>query len=64
MRTISETANSMIKRNMPFKIRKRLPPRKRIEEYLKVNAHNLRLLNYLKHTNPEPLKTYEGINSK
>jgi hypothetical protein len=35
-----------------------------MEEYLKVNMHNLRQLNYLKHTNPELLKTYEGINSK
>lgn len=64
MRSISESVNSMIKRKMPFKIRKRLPNRKRMEEYLKVNMHNLRQLNYLKHTNPELLKTYEGINSK
>ncbi len=56
MRSISETANSMIKRKMPFKIRKRLPQRKRTEEYLKINVHNLRQYNYLRHTNPELLK--------
>ena len=56
MRSISESVNSMIKRKMPFKIRKRLPHRKRMEEYLKINMHNLRQFNYLKHTNPELLK--------
>jgi transposase len=56
MRSISESVNSVIKRKMPFKKRKRLPPRKRIEEYLKVNMHDLRQLNYLKHTNTELLK--------
>ena len=30
MRSISESVNSVIKRKMPFKKRKRLPPRKRI----------------------------------
>jgi hypothetical protein len=42
MRSISETANSIIKWKMPFKTKKRLPRRKRTEEYLKINAHNLR----------------------
>ena len=46
----------MTKRKMPFKIRKRLPQRKRMEEYLKINMHNLRQFNYLMHTNPELLK--------
>ena len=48
MRSISESVNSMINRKMLFKIRKRLPNRKRMEEYLKVNMHNLRQFNYLK----------------
>ena len=56
MRSISESVNSMIKRKMPSKIRKRLPERKRTEEYLKINAHNIRQFNYLRHTNPEQLK--------
>ena len=55
-RSISESVNSMIKRKMPCKIKKRLPRRKRTEEYLKINAHNLRQFNYLRHTNPELLK--------
>ncbi|MCL4332228.1 MAG: hypothetical protein M1148_02785 [Candidatus Thermoplasmatota archaeon] len=54
--SISESVNSMTKRKMPFKIRKRLPQRKRMEEYLKINMHNLRQFNYLMHTNPELLK--------
>jgi len=64
MRSISESVNSMLKRKMPFKIRKRLPHRKRTEEYLKVNVHNLRQFNYLKHTNPELLKSPQDINFK
>jgi len=64
MRSISESVNSMLKRKMPFKIRKRLPYRKRTEEYLKVNVHNLRQFNYLKHTNPELLKSPQDINFK
>ncbi len=56
MRSISESVNSMTKSKMPFKIRKRLPQRKRMEEYLKINMHNLRQFNYLMHTNPELLK--------
>ena len=56
MRSISESVNSMIRRKMPSKIRKRLPRRKRMEEYLKINANNIRQFNYLKHTNPELLK--------
>ncbi len=56
MRSISESVNSMLKRKMSFKIRKRLLHRKRTEEYLKINTHNLRQFNYLKHTNPQLLK--------
>ncbi len=56
MRSISEFVNSMIKRKMPSKIRKRLPQRKGMEEYLKINANNLRQFNFLRHTNPEMLK--------
>ncbi|MGC8546072.1 MAG: hypothetical protein ACP5MU_00210 [Thermoplasmata archaeon] len=40
------------------------PYRKRTEEYLKVNMNNLRLFNYLKHTNPELLKNPHDINRK
>ena len=42
MRSISECVNSMMKRKMPVKIRKKLPQRKKTEETLKINMHNLR----------------------
>ena len=64
MRSISESVNSMIKRKMPSKIRKRLPHRKRTEEYLKINMHNLRQFNYLRHTNPELLKAQDKDQSR
>ena len=35
MRSISESVNSMMKRKMPAKIRKKLPERKKTEEILK-----------------------------
>ena len=63
MRSISESVNSMIKRKMPVKIRKKLPQRKQTEETLKINMHNLRQYNYLKRTNPEMIKDYRGLYS-
>jgi transposase len=64
MRSISESVNSMIKRKMPVKIRKKLPQRKQTEETLKINMHNLRQYSYLKRTNPEMIKDYRGLCSK
>lgn len=45
MRYISESVNPMLKMKMSFNIRKIIPYRKRGEEYLKVNIHNLRQFN-------------------
>lgn len=42
MRSISESVNSMMKRKLPVKIRMKLPQRKKTEEILKINMHNLR----------------------
>ena len=64
MRSISECVNSMMKRKMPVKIRKKLPLRKRTEETLKINMHNLRQYNYLKHTNPGLIREYREIPAK
>ena len=47
-------------RKMPTKIRKKLPLLKKTEETLKINMHNLRQYNYLKHTNPDMIKDYRG----
>ncbi len=58
MRSISECVNSMLKRKMPTKIRKKLPQRKRTEEFLKINMHNLRQYDYLRHTNPGMILDY------
>ncbi len=43
----------MLKKKMPTKIRKKLPQRKKIEEFLKINVHNMKQYNYLRHTKPE-----------
>jgi transposase len=56
MRSISECVNSMIKKKMPLKIRKKLPQRKSAEEFLKANMHNIRQYNYLRHINPEMIR--------
>ncbi len=64
MRSISECVNSMMKRKMPTKIRKKLPQRKKTEETLKINMHNLRQYNYLTHTNPELIRDYREIHSE
>ncbi len=60
MRSISECVNSMIKRKMPVKIRKKIPPRKKTEKTLKINIHNLRQYKYLRHTKPDLIKDYRA----
>ncbi len=64
MRSVSECVNSMLKRKMPAKIRKKLPQRKKTEEFLKVNMHNLRQYNYLRHTNAEMIRDYKKTSTK
>jgi hypothetical protein len=61
MRSLSESVNSMLKRKMPVKVRKKLPLRKKTEEILKINMHNLRQYSYLKHTYPEMIKDYREL---
>ena len=51
-RSVSETINSMMKRREPIPIRKRIPWRKEVEEFLKVNVHNLRQSCYLTYLAP------------
>jgi transposase len=60
-RSISESVNSMMKRKMPTKIRKKLPQRKKTEESLKINMHNLRQYSYLIHTNPDMIRDYREL---
>jgi transposase len=64
MRSISESVNSMMKRKMPVKIRKKQPQRKKTEEILKINMHNLRQYSYLRRTNLGMIKDYRGFHSK
>ncbi len=64
MRSISKSVNSMMKRKMSVKVRKKLPLRKKTEEILKINMHNLRQYSYLKHTNPEMIKDYRELHLK
>lgn len=61
MRSISESVNSMMKRKMSVKIRKKLSQRKKTEEPLKINMHNLGQYSYLRHTNPEMIKDYREL---
>ena len=61
MRSISEPVNSMMKRKMPVKVRKELPLRKKTEEILKINMHNLGQYSYMRHTDPEMIKDYRGL---
>ena len=61
MRSISESVNSMMKRKMPVKVRKKLPLRKNTEEILKINMHNLRQYSYMRHTEPEMIKDYREL---
>ena len=61
MRSISESVNSMMKRKMPAKVRKKLPLRKNTEEMLKINMHNLRQYSYLRHTDPDMIKDYREL---
>ncbi|MEM0133610.1 MAG: hypothetical protein QXU18_00050 [Thermoplasmatales archaeon] len=63
-RSLSECVNSMIKRKVPVEIRNKLPQRNKTEETLRVNMHNLRQYNYLKHTNPGLIKNYKAIPAK
>ena len=51
-RSVSETINSMMKRREPIPIRKKIPWRKEVEEFLKVNVHNLRQSCYLTYLAP------------
>jgi hypothetical protein len=50
--------NSIIKKKMSTKIRKKLPHGKKSEETLKMNVHNPRKYSYLKCTEPEIIKDY------
>ena len=61
MRSISESVNSMMKRKMPVKVRKKLPLRKNTEEILKISMHNLRQYSYLRHTDPDMIKDYREL---
>jgi hypothetical protein len=51
----------MMNRKMPVKVRKKLPQRKKTEEALKINMHNLRQYSYLRHTNPGMVKDYREL---
>ncbi|MFG1518989.1 MAG: hypothetical protein AAE977_00735 [Thermoplasmataceae archaeon] len=42
MRSISESINSIMKRKLPLKARKKLSQRKKAEKSMKINMHNLR----------------------
>ncbi len=64
MRSISKSGNSMMKRKIPVKARKKLPLRKKTEEILKINMHNLRQYSYLRHTDTEMIKDYRELNLK
>jgi transposase len=55
-RSMSESVNSMLKRRMAGKVRKKLSPRKAIAEALKFMVHNIRQICYLKILNPKLLK--------
>ena len=54
---LSERSGSM-------SISKKLPQRKKTEETLRINMHNLRQYNYLKRTNPGLIKNYGRIHTK
>ena len=56
MRSNVESVMSMLKRRLPTKIRKKLPDRKKTEEFLKTNVHNARQCCYLAYTHPEMVK--------
>ncbi len=46
----------MLERKLPTRIRKKLPEIKEIEEFLKVNVHNVRQCCYLTYKVPELAK--------
>ena len=56
MRSNVESIMSMLKRILPARIRKKLPERKKTEEFLKTNVHNARQCRYLSYTHPEMVK--------
>jgi hypothetical protein len=55
MRPISETVNSMLKCRESTNIRKKLNPRKNVQETLKFMVHNIRQICYLKYLQPQLL---------
>lgn len=60
MRSISETGNSMDKTRFPWKIRKRLAWRKRTEELLRKDVHNVRQHSYLRYLEPRLVRPMAG----
>jgi transposase len=60
MRSISETVNSMDKTRFPAKIRKRLYWRKRTEELLRKDVHNVRQYSYLRYLEPDLVRPMAG----
>jgi transposase len=60
MRSISETANSMDKARFPARIRKRLSWRKRTEEFLRKDVHNVRQYCYLRYLEPDLVRSMTG----
>jgi hypothetical protein len=61
MRSISDSVNSMMKKKLPVKTRKKLSQRKKVEETLKINTHNPRCYIYLKHTDLVILGDYREL---
>ena len=60
MRSISETSNSMDKARFHANIRKRLPWRKDVEEFLRRDVHNVRQYSYLRYLEPELVRPMAG----
>ena len=56
MRSISEKANSMDKRRLPWTLKKRLAWRKDVESYLRRDVHNIRQYSYLSYLEPDLIK--------
>ena len=56
MRSLPESVNSMMSGKMYAKIRRKLPQRKKTEESLNINMHNLRQYSYLRHNSPEMIR--------
>lgn len=60
LRSTSETVHSMDRARFPAKIRKRLPWRKKTEEFLRKNVHNVRQYSYLRYLQPELVRPMAG----